>query len=113
MKRLLVLTVGVFLHQRREHILILHSVSFSQDFEPQEDWQFPDSSEETPCRKEKDEPLFIIPFRLCSKDGCHLKIILIILKNVLTVDASEHHVVDACSALLPYLSGHIIASYIA
>ena len=48
-----------------------------------------------------------------SKDGCHLKIILIILKNVLTVDASEHHVVDACSALLPYLSGHIITCNIA
>ena len=46
-------------------------------------------------------------------DGCHLKIILIILKNVLTVDASEHHVVDACSALLPNLSGHIIYCNIA
>jgi hypothetical protein len=29
----------------------------------------------------------------------------IILKNVLTVDASKHHMVDACSAILPYLSG--------
>ena len=27
----------------------------------------------------------------------------IILKNVLTVDASKHHMVDACSALFPYL----------
>ena len=34
MKRLLVLTVVGLRHQRREHILILHSVSFSQDFEP-------------------------------------------------------------------------------
>ena len=42
-----------------------------------------------------------------------LKIILIILKNVLTVDASEHHVVDTSSALLPYLSGHIIYCNIA
>ena len=30
-----------------------------------------------------------------------------------TVDASEHHLVDVCSALLPYLSGHIISSNIA
>ena len=34
MKRLLVLTTVGLRHQRREHILILHSVSFSQDFEP-------------------------------------------------------------------------------
>jgi hypothetical protein len=37
----------------------------------------------------------------------------IILKNVLTVDASKHHMVDACSALFPYLSGHIISGNIA
>ncbi len=61
------------------------------------------------AERRKTNSLFIIPFRLCSKDGCHLKKILIILKNVLTVDASEHHVVDTCSALLPYLSGHIIS----
>ena len=34
MKRQLVLTTVGLRHQRREHILILHSVSFSQDFEP-------------------------------------------------------------------------------
>ena len=34
MKRQLVLTTVGLRHQRIEHILILHSVSFSQDFEP-------------------------------------------------------------------------------
>jgi hypothetical protein len=57
----------------------------------------------------------ILIITLCKspKAGYHLKIILVVLEDILTVDASEHHVVDACSSLLPYLSGHIIASYIA
>jgi hypothetical protein len=55
----------------------------------------------------------ILIISLCKplKADCHLKIILIILKNVLTVDASEHHVIDACSAFLPNLPRHVIFSY--
>ena len=42
-----------------------------------------------------------------------LQIVFVILTDVLAVDASQHDMIDTCSALLPYLSGHIIASYIA
>ena len=31
--------------------------------------------------------------------------------KVLTVDASEYHMVDASPALLPYLSGHIVLNH--
>ena len=48
MKHQLVLIAVGHQPHRKEYIVILHYVLFSQDFEPQEDWQFPDSFEGMP-----------------------------------------------------------------
>ena len=40
-----------------------------------------------------------------------IQVVFIILEDVLTVDASKHHMVDACSAFLPNLPRHVISSY--
>ena len=58
-------------------------------------------------------PLLIASVNQCMKNIEELGIVLIVLKDVLTVDTSEHHMIDASSTLLPYLSGHIISTIIA
>ena len=37
-------------------------------------------------------------FRKALKARCHLKIILIVIEDILTVDTSKHDVIDTCSA---------------
>ena len=37
----------------------------------------------------------------------HLKIILIVLEDILTVDTSKHDMIDARSTLCPFLSRHV------
>ena len=41
-----------------------------------------------------------------SEDGGHLSVVLLILKDVLTVDAPEHHVVNTRTAFFPNRSCH-------
>lgn len=41
------------------------------------------------------------------QDADELPVIIILLKDELTVDASEHHVVDACLARVSGMSWHI------
>ena len=52
------------------------------------------------AERRKTMPFLVIPFRLSSEYGCHLLVVFVILKDVLTVNASEHHMIDACSAFL-------------
>ena len=49
---------------------------------------------------------FIIPLCQGTETTCHLPIILVILKDILTVYTSEHNVVDSCTAKLSCLSWH-------
>ena len=46
---------------------------------------------------------FIIPLCQGTETTCHLPIILVILKDILTVYTSEHNVVDTCTAKLSCL----------
>jgi hypothetical protein len=52
----------------------------------------------------------ILVISLCKplKADCHLKIIFIILKNVLLVDSTKHDMINAGSALCPFLSRHVL-----
>ena len=52
------------------------------------------------------QPLLVIPVSQSSEDGDHLLVVLIVLKDILTVDASEHHVVNSRTALFPNRSCH-------
>ena len=43
----------------------------------------------------KPYPLLIIPLRLASKNGNHLHVVFLILEDVLTVNAPEHHMIES------------------
>ncbi len=43
---------------------------------------------------------------MINEDGGHLSVVLLILKDVLTVDAPEHHVVNTRTAFFPNRSCH-------
>ena len=53
--------------------------------------------------------VFVTPVCQTSENGNHLLIIPFILKDVLSIYTTQHHVVDSRSALLPYLSCHFIS----
>jgi hypothetical protein len=38
----------------------------------------------------------------------HLKIILIVLEDILTVDTSKHDMIDASTTFCPFLSWHVL-----
>ena len=52
----------------------------------------------------------ILIISLCKplKADCHLKIILIVLEDVLFIDSSKHDMIDASTALCPFLSRHVL-----
>ena len=52
--------------------------------------------------------IFVITLRKALKAGCHLKIILIVLEDVLFIDSSKHDMIDASTALCPFLSRHVL-----
>ena len=37
----------------------------------------------------KAKSILVIPFRLSSEDGCHLLVVFVVLKDVLTVNATQ------------------------
>ena len=45
------------------------------------------------------------------QDADELPVIIFLLKDELTVDASEHHVVDACLAVISRASWHVALEY--
>ena len=56
------------------------------------------------------QPLLVIPVSQSSEDGDHLLVVLIVLKDILTVDASEHHLVNTRTAFS--LIGRAIGSIV-
>ena len=46
--------------------------------------------------------------KIMEKWGCGSFCVFIILKNVLLVDSSKHDMIDASSALCPFLSRHVL-----
>ena len=52
--------------------------------------------------------ILIITFCKSLKADCHLKIILIVLEDILTVDTSKHDMIDASTTFCPFLSRHVL-----